>query len=221
MKKNQEKSWDDCYVTGWKWCMEIVDSVSTNISVPWYSNDPRPSANFLHGSEIKSGSGLGTRLINLCCNQLNDSWKYFKFDICRYSYLQNAQGVFVLHIHEVSCMATSQPSNICCNSRVIKKVIDVKYKILSNTQAGVLSRYAGKSCLSWAAANDEDSYNKQYCSLHGEEDCRKVPPNCCLQPKVVALCSVDSCSGIYRYKLNDAIVMRKRQVLNSAIKSPS
>ena len=103
--------------------------------------------------------------------------------------------LYFTHMKCMSCMATSQPSNICCNSRVIKKVIDVKYKILSNAQAGVLSWCAGKSCLSWAAADDKDSYSKQYCSLHGEENCRKIAPNC--QLKVVALCSVDSCSRIY------------------------
>ena len=36
----------------------------STISSPWCSNDPRPSPNFSHGREIKSGSGLGMRLAN-------------------------------------------------------------------------------------------------------------------------------------------------------------
>ena len=185
---------------GCKWWTQLVLTEST-IFVPWYSNDSRTSPDFLHGSKIKSWEWPGNEANQPLLQPIKwlalYSWKYFKtkFDVCRYSYLQNAQGVFVLHTHEVSCTATSQPSNICCNSRVIKKVIDVKYKILSNTQAGVLSWCAGKSCLSWAAADDKDSYSKQYCSLHGEEACRKIAPNC--QLKLVPLCSVDSCSRIY------------------------
>ena len=35
----------------------------STISGPWRSNDPRPSPNFLHSCVIKSGSGLGTRLV--------------------------------------------------------------------------------------------------------------------------------------------------------------
>ena len=51
---------------------EMVDSVSIiesyvltkSISGLRRSNDPRPSPDFLHGCEIKSGSGLATRLVH-------------------------------------------------------------------------------------------------------------------------------------------------------------
>ena len=38
----------------------------STIPGPWRSNDPRPSPDFFHGCEIKSGIGLGTRLLFTC-----------------------------------------------------------------------------------------------------------------------------------------------------------
>ena len=61
-KKNWEKAWDHKYVTERKWWTRFVLTEST-ISSPWHSFDPRPSPDFSHGCEIKSGSGLGTRLV--------------------------------------------------------------------------------------------------------------------------------------------------------------
>lgn len=131
--------------------------------------------------------------INLCCNQPSDhlfqpythgnSFKtnkahYMDMHACRFS------SSVVVCTSIWSCMTIYQ-ALIICNLRVIKEMIDVKYEILANTQAGILSRCAGKSCFSWAAADDKESYSKQYCSLHGEEDCRIVAQNCCLQPSSV------------------------------------
>ena len=68
MEKNWEKPWDHCYVTGQKWWTRFVLTMST-ISGQWRRNDPRPSSDFLHGCEMKPGSGLGMRLT--VCNCLH------------------------------------------------------------------------------------------------------------------------------------------------------
>ena len=73
VEKNQEKAWDQNYVTDRP---EMVDSVSINRVHVTYWPSPRSSVRdvilipgflliFLHGCKIKSGRGQGMRLVRL------------------------------------------------------------------------------------------------------------------------------------------------------------
>ena len=73
MEKNREKAWDQNYVTDQKWWTRLVCNVDS-VCTKWVHHFPVRDVVlipgllpiFLHGCEIKSGSGLGTRLPTHC-----------------------------------------------------------------------------------------------------------------------------------------------------------